>query len=104
MGIESSLVRLESKMTKSSQELETDQYEVRSTINKNNEHHENHPFNPLNLPIGADGKPIPFWMYKLHGLNMKFPCEICGNYVYEGRRAYEKHFMEGRHEQGMRAP
>merc|ERR1711939_443385 len=24
--------------------------------------------NPLNLPLGFDGKPIPFWLYKLHGL------------------------------------
>jgi hypothetical protein len=25
-------------------------------------------YNPLNLPLGWDGKPIPFWLYKLHGL------------------------------------
>lgn len=24
-------------------------------------------YNPLNLPLGWDGKPIPFWLYKLHG-------------------------------------
>lgn len=24
--------------------------------------------NPKNLPIGWDGKPIPFWLYKLYGL------------------------------------
>jgi len=30
-------------------------------------------------------------------------CQICGNYIYEGRRAYEKHFRESRHEQGMMA-
>merc|ERR1712194_187355 len=23
-------------------------------------------YNPLNLPLGWDGKPIPFWLYKLH--------------------------------------
>jgi len=24
--------------------------------------------NPLNIPLGYDGKPIPYWLYKLHGL------------------------------------
>jgi splicing factor 3A subunit 3 len=24
-------------------------------------------YNPLKLPLGWDGKPIPFWLYKLHG-------------------------------------
>ena len=26
-------------------------------------------YNPLKLPMGWDGKPIPYWLYKLHGLN-----------------------------------
>ena len=58
--------------------------------------------NPLRLPLGFDGKPIPYWLYKLHGLNLEFTCEICGNYSYWGRRAYEKHFKEPRHQHGMR--
>ncbi len=37
-------------------------------------------YNPLKLPLGWDGKPIPYWLYKLHGLNQEFKCEICGNY------------------------
>merc|ERR1739845_17223 len=60
-------------------------------------------YNPLKLPMGPDGKPIPYWLYKLHGLNLKIECEICGNYVYEGRRSFEKHFKEPRHHQGMQA-
>jgi hypothetical protein len=28
-------------------------------------------YNPLNLPLGWDGKPIPFWLYKLHGLSVE---------------------------------
>ena len=52
---------------------------------------------------GWDGKPIPYWLYKLHGLNQEFKCEICGNYSYWGRRAFEKHFKEWRHQNGMRA-
>ena len=43
-------------------------------------------YNPLKLPLGWDGKPIPFWLYKLHGLGVEFKCEICSDYVYMGRR------------------
>nr|XP_043615058.1 splicing factor SF3a60 homolog [Erigeron canadensis] len=59
-------------------------------------------YNPLKLPISWDGKPIPYWLYKLHGLGQEFKCEICGNYSYWGRRAYERHFKEFRHQYGMR--
>jgi len=61
------------------------------------------PFhNPLNLPLGWDGKPIPYWLYKLHGLGVEFKCEICGNHTYWGRRAFDRHFQEWRHAFGMR--
>ncbi|MBA0651320.1 hypothetical protein Goklo_018658, partial [Gossypium klotzschianum] len=59
-------------------------------------------YNPLKLPMGWDGKPIPYWLYKLHGLGQEFKCEICGNYSYWGRRAFERHFKEWRHQHGMR--
>jgi splicing factor 3A subunit 3 len=59
-------------------------------------------YNPLKLPIGWDGKPIPYWLYKLHGLGVEFSCEICGNFVYMGRRAFEKHFGEQRHVYGLK--
>ncbi|CAA0824676.1 splicing factor-related [Striga hermonthica] len=59
-------------------------------------------YNPLKLPMGWDGKPIPYWLYKLHGLGQEFKCEICGNHSYWGRRAYERHFKEFRHQHGMR--
>eukprot|EP01053_Blabericola_migrator_P000650 Blabericola_migrator_1__649@NODE_1160_length_5242_cov_189_748406_g790_i0_p2_GENE_NODE_1160_length_5242_cov_189_748406_g790_i0NODE_1160_length_5242_cov_189_748406_g790_i0_p2_ORF_typecomplete_len589_score133_76DUF3449/PF11931_8/5_2e03DUF3449/PF11931_8/5_5e02DUF3449/PF11931_8/2_2e72SF3A3/PF16837_5/8_7e17SF3A3/PF16837_5/1_7e04SF3a60_bindingd/PF12108_8/0_057SF3a60_bindingd/PF12108_8/1_7e02SF3a60_bindingd/PF12108_8/2e03INCENP_ARKbind/PF03941_15/0_53_NODE_1160_length_5242_cov_189_748406_g790_i04752241 len=58
--------------------------------------------NPLNLPLGWDGKPIPYWLYKLHGLGQEFKCEICGNHSYWGRRVFERHFQEWRHAFGMR--
>ncbi|VDO40354.1 unnamed protein product [Onchocerca flexuosa] len=60
------------------------------------------PYNPKNLPLGWDGKPIPYWLYKLHGLNISFPCEICGNQVYKGPKAFQRHFNEWRHSHGMR--
>lgn len=59
-------------------------------------------YNPLKIPLGWDGRPIPYWMYKLHGLGVEFSCEICGNHVYMGQRAYEKHFMEFKHTHGLK--
>ena len=53
-------------------------------------------------PVGWDGKPIPYWLYKLHGLGVEYKCEICGNATYKGRRAYERHFQEWRHAYGMK--
>ena len=44
-------------------------------------------YNPKNLPLGWDGKPIPYWLYKLHGLNIDYKCQICGNQV---RPTYRK--------------
>jgi len=55
-----------------------------------------------NYPVGWDGKPIPYWLYKLHGLGLEYKCEICGNTAYWGRRAFERHFQEWRHAHGMR--
>eukprot|EP01121_Diplochlamys_sp_Union-15-3_P021040 TRINITY_DN8401_c0_g1_i1.p1 TRINITY_DN8401_c0_g1~~TRINITY_DN8401_c0_g1_i1.p1 ORF type:complete len:477 (-),score=93.97 TRINITY_DN8401_c0_g1_i1:58-1434(-) len=55
-----------------------------------------------NYPIGWDGNPIPYWLYKLHGLGNEYKCEICGNTSYWGRRAFEKHFQEWRHAHGMK--
>ncbi|KAK3741615.1 hypothetical protein QZH41_019259, partial [Actinostola sp. cb2023] len=59
-------------------------------------------YNPKNLPLGWDGKPIPYWLYKLHGLNISYSCEICGNYTYRGPKAFQRHFAEWRHAHGMR--
>ncbi|GMR36592.1 hypothetical protein PMAYCL1PPCAC_06787 [Pristionchus mayeri] len=60
------------------------------------------PYNPKNLPLGWDGKPIPYWLYKLHGLNISYSCEICGNQTYKGPKAFQRHFTEWRHSHGMR--
>ncbi|ODV96175.1 hypothetical protein PACTADRAFT_49571 [Pachysolen tannophilus NRRL Y-2460] len=58
--------------------------------------------NPLKLPIGFDGRPIPFWLWKLHGLGLEFNCEICGNSKYQGRKNYVKHFTELKHLHGLK--
>jgi splicing factor 3A subunit 3 len=60
-------------------------------------------YNPKGVPLGWDGKPIPYWLFKLHGLNHFYPCEICGNESYRGRRNFETHFAESKHSFGMRS-
>ena len=60
------------------------------------------PYNPKNLPLGWDGKPIPYWLYKLHGLNISYKCEICGNFTYKGPKAFQRHFAEWRHAHGRK--
>ena len=59
-------------------------------------------YNPKNIQLGWDGKPIPYWLYKLHGLNISYTCEICGQAVYKGPKAFQRHFSEYRHAYGMR--
>lgn len=59
-------------------------------------------YNPKDVPLGWDGKPIPYWLYKLHGLNHEYKCEICGDAVYRGPRAFERHFSQAQHVQGLR--
>lgn len=49
------------------------------------EEEEERIYNPLKLPLGWDGKPIPYWLYKLHGLGVEYRCEICSDGVYMGR-------------------
>lgn len=49
------------------------------------------------MPLGPDGLPMPYWLYKLHGLDREYPCEICANRIYNGRRTFERHFNEETH-------
>lgn len=60
-------------------------------------------YNPKKLPLGWDGRPIPVWLYKLHGLGVEFKCEICSDFAYQGRKNFDRHFTESRHAFGMRA-
>lgn len=82
--------------------MEQDQDEIDLAEQESDDEDEDRIYNPLKLPLGWDGKPIPYWLYKLHGLGVEYPCEICGNYVYMGRKAFDKHFQEWRHAHGMR--
>jgi splicing factor 3A subunit 3 len=104
--IENTQTQVEKKQTRTVQELEAEQEEEEAGVEDVAEEEESDdetPFyNPLNLPLGWDGKPIPYWLYKLHGLGIEFKCEICGNQSYWGRRAFDRHFQEWRHAHGMR--
>ena len=103
--LDATKAQVEKKQTLSAAELEADNEEDSDFIasESDDDDNTNDPVNnPLRLPLGFDGKPIPYWLYKLHGLNLEFTCEICGNYSYWGRRAYERHFKEARHQHGMR--
>lgn len=59
-------------------------------------------YNPKGVPLGWDGKPIPYWLFKLHGLNHFYTCEICGGEQYRGRKNFETHFAEAKHSYGMK--
>ncbi|KAJ7959329.1 Splicing factor 3A subunit 3 [Quillaja saponaria] len=84
------------------EEIEAEREEEDTQADTESDDEEQQIYNPLKLPMGWDGKPIPYWLYKLHGLGQEFKCEICGNSSYWGRRAFERHFKEWRHQHGMR--
>jgi splicing factor 3A subunit 3 len=56
-----------------------------TNVDGEEEEEEERIYNPLKLPLGWDGKPIPYWLYKLHGLGVEYRCEICSDHVYMGR-------------------
>ncbi|KAI8380539.1 hypothetical protein EDC96DRAFT_491321 [Choanephora cucurbitarum] len=89
-------------LTDKERTLEQEQEQVELIDQESEDEDDEKIYNPLKLPLGWDGKPIPYWLYKLHGLGVEYPCEICGNYVYMGRKAFDKHFQEWRHAHGMR--
>lgn len=53
-------------------------------------------------PRNADGTPIPRWLFNLQGLGTIFKCEICGNAKYSGRKAFDRHFTDPRHVEGLK--
>ena len=84
------------------EEEETEEAAAAAALADDDDPDDDVPYNPKNLPLGWDGKPIPYWLYKLHGLNISYSCEICGNQVYKGPKAFQLHFSEWRHAHGMR--
>ena len=105
--ISDTLGRIEKRQAQTYEEMlaeaEAEEEEELPLEDGEEEEEDEYIYNPLKLPLGWDGKPIPYWLYKLHGLNLEFKCEICGGASYWGRRAFERHFKEPRHDAGMKA-
>jgi len=101
--VASTKARIEKKQSLTLPELMRDKEEEQEEPDDWEEEEEEEPVRMTieNYPIGWDGKPIPYWLYKLHGLGIEYKCEICGNQSYWGRKAFEKHFQEWRHAHGM---
>merc|ERR1712100_359644 len=90
--IESTKIHVESKLARRYEDIEADLDDEEEMTRRC----------ITNYPVGWDGKPIPYWLYKLHGLGIEYKCEICGNTSYFGRRSFERHFQEWRHAYGMK--
>jgi len=99
--IESTKLNIEKKQARHFVENELDMEED-SDVESSSDDEEEIRMTKANYPVGWDGNPIPYWLYKLHGLGIEYKCEICGNMSYWGRRAFERHFQEWRHAHGMR--
>ncbi|KAI9144797.1 hypothetical protein BKA69DRAFT_1172743 [Paraphysoderma sedebokerense] len=91
--IEATKENVERKQTLTESELKDDVEAEEVDFDDDDSDDDDKIYNPLKLPLGWDGKPIPYWLYKLHGLGIEYPCEICGNYVYMGRKAFDRHFQ-----------
>jgi len=101
--IEATREYIEKKLTMTFEEIQNDRgQDTDEEVSESEEEDDAQLYNPLKLPLGWDGKPIPYWLYKLHGLNIEYKCEICGNYSYWGPRAFARHFNEWRHSYGMK--
>jgi splicing factor 3A subunit 3 len=106
---EETKINIERKQSRTSEErledleaIEEAIEEVAENEEEQSEDEEKPIYNPLKLPLGWDGKPIPYWLYKLHGLGIEYKCEICGGYTYMGRKSFERHFEEWRHTYGLK--
>lgn len=89
-------------LTYEEMEAEREEGEVQAAESESDDEEQRQIYNPLKLPMGWDGKPIAVWLYKLHGLSQDFKCEICGDHSFLGRREFELHFQEWKHQDGMR--
>ena len=99
--IDNTINQIHKKQTMTPEEFELDR-QNELNIKKIEKEDKKKIFNPKNIPIDWDGKPLPYWLYKVHGLGIEHKCEICGGASYWGRRAFEHHFQEWRHAYGMK--
>ena len=99
--IDNTINQIHKKQTMTREELELDR-QNELNVKKTDKEDQKKIFNPKNIPLDWDGKPLPYWLYKVHGLGIEHKCEICGGASYWGRRAFEHHFQEWRHAYGMK--
>ena len=99
--IDNTINQIHKKQTMTREELELDR-QNELNVKKTEKEDKKKIFNPKNIPLDWDGKPLPYWLYKVHGLGIEHKCEICGGASYWGRRAFEHHFQEWRHAYGMK--
>lgn len=99
--IDNTVNQIHKKQTMTREELELDR-QNELNVKKTDKEDKKKIFNPKNIPLDWDGKPLPYWLYKVHGLGIEHKCEICGGASYWGRRAFEHHFQEWRHAYGMK--
>mmetsp|Transcript_11789 Transcript_11789/g.35957 ORF Transcript_11789/g.35957 Transcript_11789/m.35957 type:complete len:520 (+) Transcript_11789:403-1962(+) len=106
--IDNTRMNVEKKLALSYEELKAERLNEENPQNgidedENEDSGEEKPiYNPKDVPLGWDGKPIPYWLYKLHGLNHEYKCEVCGDVTYRGPRNFERHFSEARHTHNLK--
>ncbi|KAH9579796.1 SF3A3 domain [Trypanosoma melophagium] len=52
--------------------------------------------------LDRDGKPVARWLVQLQQLHKRYCCEVCGDTVYIGPKAFREHFGAERHAEGLR--
>ena len=66
--IDQTKIQIEKKQTRTMEELEAElEADGPQDEDSDSDDEEKAIYNPKNLPLGWDGKPIPYWLYKLHG-------------------------------------
>lgn len=101
---QATLVNVERKQARTAEELMDDEDDAAADAaadaageSSDEDDTEKPIYNPKKLPLGWDGKPIPYWLFKLHGLNKEFKCEICGDVSYRGPKVFHQHFQVRKH-------
>lgn len=77
--LEATVHYAEKKQVQTFEELEREREDEQRAVEvelKEDSDKEDDIYNPWKIPLGWDGKPLPVWLYKLHGLNIEYKCEV----------------------------
>lgn len=78
-ALEATVHYAEKKQVQTYEELEREREDERRAEDvklEDDDDEEEEIYNPWKIPLGWDGKPLPVWLYKLHGLNIEYKCEV----------------------------